>query len=154
MWCIDFVWVPNSKGKVRLWLDPSRLISGFNQTSPLGPKTVDIFPHQNTHCLTPKDATSRYHNLKLDVQYSYLTIITFQSGRYRYARLPFGATQAGDMFKRKLDELFKELSNVFGIEDDIPVARYDKDDIDHDDLLRRVLKISRQESITLNISAI
>ena len=87
------------------------------------------------------DASSGYHNLKLDEKSSYLTMFAYQFGRYRYKRLPFGAAQAGDMFQRKIDETFKELSNIFGITDDILVVGYEDDGKDHDQTLQRVLQI-------------
>ena len=40
-----------------------------------------------------------------------------------------------DMFQRKIDEIFKDLLNVFGIADDILVVGYDADGKDHDDTL-------------------
>ena len=45
-------------------------------------------------------------------------------------------TPAEDMFqicsKEKIDEIFKDLPNVFGITDDILVVGYDADGKDHD----------------------
>ena len=37
------------------------------------------------------------------------------------------ASLVGDIFQRKRNKIFKELSNVFGILDDILAAQYDKD---------------------------
>ena len=54
------------------------------------------------------------------------------------------------MFQRKLDEIFRELSNVFGIADDILVVGYGDDGRDHDNLLRRVLQICRKVLLKLN----
>ena len=48
------------------------------------------------------------------------------------------------MFQQKIDEIFKDLPNVFGIADDILVLGYDSDDKDHDDTLQKVLQICRQ----------
>ena len=53
-----------------------------------------------------------------------------QFGRYRYKWLWFGAAPAGDMYERKIDEIFKDMPNVFGIADDILVAGYEADGID------------------------
>ena len=39
------------------------------------------------------------------------------------------------MFQWKIDEIFKDLPNVFGIADDILVVGYDSDGKDHDDTL-------------------
>ena len=77
--------------------------------------------------------SSGYHNLKLDDKSSYLTIFACQFGRYK--RLPFGAVPAGDVFQRKIDEIFKDLPNVFGSADDILVVGYDVDGKDHENTL-------------------
>ena len=47
---------------------------------------------------------------------------TCQVGRYRYKRLPFRAAATGDIFQCKIKKLFKNLPNIFGIEDDILVG--------------------------------
>ena len=60
-------------------------------------------------------------------------VFACQFGRYMYKRLPFGAAIAGDMFQRNIDEIFKDVQNVFGIGDYILVARYEADGKDHDE---------------------
>ena len=62
-----------------------------------------------------------YHNLNLDKQSSYLTKFACPFGRYRNKQLPFGAALAGDMFQGKIDKIFNDMPNVFGIADDILV---------------------------------
>ena len=47
---------------------------------------------------------------------SYLTTFACQLGRYR---LSFRAAPAGDMFQQKIEEIFKDLPNIFSIADDI-----------------------------------
>ena len=86
------------------------------------------------------DASLGYHNLKLDKQSSYLTTFACPFDRYRYKHLPFGAALAGDMFQCKIDEIFNDMPNVFGIADDILVIGYDKDGTDHDEAVYKVLK--------------
>ena len=44
------------------------------------------------------NTSSRYHNLRLDEQLSYVTTSSYPFGRYRYTQLPFGVAPAGDMF--------------------------------------------------------
>ena len=39
------------------------------------------------------------------------------------------------MYQRKIDEIFKDLPNVFGTAEDILVVGYDVDGKDHDDTL-------------------
>ena len=46
--------------------------------------------------------------------------------------MSFGATVAGDVFQRKLDECFGKLKQVIIIADDIMVVGYKPDHSDHD----------------------
>ena len=102
-----------------------------------GPTTNDIFPKlTDMHDPTLIDASSGYHNLKLDEKSSHLTKLVCHFGRYRYARLPFSTAPAEDMFQRKIDNMFKELPTAFGILDDILVVRFDRDSKDHDATLQ------------------
>ena len=54
------------------------------------------------------------------------------------------------MFQRKIDVLFKNLPNGFGMADDILVAGYEADGKDYDDTLQRVLQGCRQVILKLN----
>ena len=85
------------------------------------------------------DASLGYHNLWLDMHSSYLTTFTCPFGRYHYKHLPFGAALVGDMFQRKIDEIFNDIPNVFGIADNILVIGYNKDGADHDKAVYNVL---------------
>ena len=59
-----------------------------------------------------------------------------QFARCRYKRLPFRVAPAGDVLQYEIDEIFKDLPNVFGILDDILViVGYDSYGKDHDETL-------------------
>ena len=58
-------------------------------------------------------------------------------GRYRYRKLSFGAAPASDMFQRKIDEIFKALTNVFGIAYGMLIVGYDNKETEHDYFLAR-----------------
>ena len=121
-WCNSLILVPKANGKVRFCLDPARLNQVLIRPVHRRPTFNDIFPKlNNVKYLSLTDVSSGYHNLKLDDRSSYLTTFACQFGRYRYKRLPFGAAPAGDMLQHKIDEIFKDLPNVFGIVDDIIV---------------------------------
>ena len=47
------------------------------------------------------------------------------------------------MLQRKLDDIFKDLPNVFGIADNILVVGYDRDAKDHNDILQGVPQVCR-----------
>ena len=49
------------------------------------------------------------------------------------------------MLQQKIRKIFKDLPNVFGIEDDILIAGYDADGRDHDRTLRHIIQICLQE---------
>ena len=44
-----------------------------------------------------------------------------------YIPLPFITISVGDLFKYKIDDIFIELTNVFGIANDILIVGYDAD---------------------------
>ena len=54
------------------------------------------------------------------------------------------------MLQRKIDEILKDLPNVFGITDDILVVGYDRGGKDHDEPLHRVLEVCKQVNPKLN----
>ena len=149
-WCNSFVLVPKVNGKVRLCLDPAWLNQALIRPVCREPTHNDILPKlNNAKYLSLIDVSSGNHNLKLDERSSYLMMFTCQFGRYRYKWLPFGAAPAKDMFQKKIDEIFKELPNIFGIADDILVMVYEADGKDHDETLQRVLQICRKVSLKL-----
>ena len=72
---------------------------------------------------------------------SYLTAIACHCVRYRFTRLLFEVGPIGDMFQQKIDEISKDVPNVFGIADDILIVGYNADGRDHDKTLKKVIKI-------------
>ena len=150
-WCNSFVMVPIPNGIVRLCLDLTRLNQALIRLVHRGSTLNHILPNlNNVQYLSLIDGGSDYHNLKLDKRSSYLTIFACQFGRNRSKRLPFGAAPVGDMFQRKMDEIFKDLPNVFGIAGDILVKGYNADGKDHDDTLQTVQQRCRQVNLNLN----
>ena len=143
-WCNSFVLVSRANGKVRLCLDPAQLNQALIRPLHRGPTLNDILPKlYKAKYLSLIDVSSGYHNLKLDDKSSYFMTFVCQFVRYRFKHLQFGVAPAGDMFQRKIDEIFKDMPNVFGIADDILVARYEADDKDHDETVWRVLQRCR-----------
>ena len=72
-----------------------------------GPTPYDILPKlNNAKYLSLIDASSGYHDLKLDERSSYLMMFACQFWRYRYKCLLFRAVSAGDLFQREIDKIF------------------------------------------------
>ena len=121
-WCNSIVLVPKANGKVWLCLDPEQLNQALIRLIHRGPVLNDILPKlNNVQYMSIIDVTLGYHNLKLDMQSSYLTTFACLFGRYRYKQLPFRAVLAGDMFQCKIAESFNSMPNVFHIAKDILV---------------------------------
>ena len=53
-------------------------------------------------------------------------------------------------FSTKIDVIFKNLLNVFGIADDILVVGYDIDGKDHNKTMQQVLQVCKQVNLKLN----
>ena len=116
-----------------------------------GPTLNNIPPKlNNVQYMSIIDVSSGYHNLKLDKQLSYLTMFACPFGKYRYKHLPFGLVPAGDMFQYKIDEIFNDIPNVFGIADNILVIGYDKDRTDHNEAVYKVLRQCQDVNLKLN----
>ena len=56
----------------------------------------------------------------------------------------------GDMFQCKIDEIFSDMPNVFGIADDILVIEYDDNGADHDAVVHKVLQRCKEVNLKLN----
>ena len=116
-----------------------------------GPTLNDILLKlSNVQHMPIIDASLGYNNLQLDMQSSYLTMFACLFGRYHYKHLPFGAALVGNMFQRKINEIFNDISNVFGIADDILLIGYDKDEADHNKAVYNVLSQCQNVNLKLN----
>ena len=139
-WCHSFIIVPKPNITMCLCPGPARLNQVLIWPAYRGPTLNHILPKLTNACyMTIIDASSGYHNLKHDKKSSLLTTFLCQLGRYRLTRLPFGVAPAGDMFQRKIKEIFKSLLNVFGIAGGILIIGYDCRD--HDRTPRHVMQI-------------
>ena len=93
----------------------------------------DILPRlNNVQYMSIIHVSSGYHNLRLDTH------------------LPFGAALTGNMFQCKIDNIFNDMLNVFGIADDILVIGYDKDGADHDEAVYSVPRQCQDVNLKLN----
>ena len=63
-----------------------------------------------------------------------------------------GAAPAGDIIQGKRDKIFKELPNVFGIADDIPVIGYDDDSTNHTECFERCNKSAERGDSIIKMS--
>ena len=77
-WCNSFMLVPKANGKVRLCLDLAGINKALGRLIHRGLTPNDILPRVAAiKYLMLIDVSSRYHNVKLDEQSSYLTLALF-----------------------------------------------------------------------------
>ena len=85
---------------------------------------------------------------------SLLTTFNCSLGRYRFTRMPFGVSVAGDVFQQKLDECIGDIRNVYCIADDIMVVGYEEDHSDHDKALTNLFQRAEKCNLKFNLDKI
>ena len=100
--------------------------------------------------MTVLDCRKGYWHQELGKASSYLTTFNTEFGRYRYTVMLFGATVAGNVFQRKLNQCFGYLQNVIGITNDIIVVGKQPNHKDHDLVLTMLLNTARKCNVHLN----
>ena len=55
-----------------------------------------------------------------------------------------------DMFQCKIDKIFSDMLNIFGIMDDILVIGYDENGADHDAAVHKMLQRCEEVNLKLN----
>ena len=94
-WLNSFFCVKKSNGKIRLCLDPMHLNKWIIHPCHSA-KLVDAILHRLN--FTVVDSTSSFFNHKLDEESSKLTTFGTPFGRYRYFRMPMGASLSSDVY--------------------------------------------------------
>ena len=154
-WINSFVLVEgkdqHGQHKLQICLDPTNLNKAIVH-EPYHFKTPEDIAHLlvDATILTVLDCKKGYWHQQLDEESSYLTTFNMEFGRYRYTVMPFGATIAGDVFQRKLDQCFGHLENVIVIANDIMVVGKQNNHKDHDIALTQLLKTARECNVRLN----
>ena len=100
--------------------------------------------------ITVCDCRKGYWHQQLEEASSMLTTFNTELGRFWYMVMPFGATVAGDVFQRKLDECFGKLKQVIIITEDIMVVEYKPDHSDHDQAFTSLLQTAQKCNVKLN----
>ncbi|KAK3703408.1 hypothetical protein QZH41_003904 [Actinostola sp. cb2023] len=150
-WVNSFVCVTKPNGSIRLCLDPKDLNKATKRPHHYTPTLEDILAKLNgAKYFSIVDARSGYWNIKLDEESSYYTTFNSPFGRYRFCRLPFGLICAQDVFQKKVDETFGDLTGVTGIADDIVVVGFKEDGSDHDTNLQAVMERARSTGLKFN----
>ena len=147
--------VKDGKKKLRICLDPKPLNKAIIR-EPYVTRTPDDVYHKlaNAKHITVIDFKKSFWQFLLDEISSFLTTFNTPFGRFRYTRIPFGASVSGDYHQRILDSIYGKLDNVIGIADDLIIWGNEADGSDHDRAFQAVLDLTRKNNLRLNIDKI
>ena len=155
-WVSSVVVNKKSNGKIRLCLDPQPLNKALKRCRHYPIPTIEeVLPDlTNAKVFSKVDCRSGYWQIKLDHESSMLTTFNTPFGRYRWTRMPFGISPAGEIFQRRLDQAIEGLNGVKSVADDILIigngATIAEAVKDHDTKLDALLSRCRERNIMLN----
>ena len=115
-------------------------------------KLVDDILHRlnGAKYFTVVDSTSSFFNHKLDEESSKLTTFGTPFGRYRYLRMPMGASLSSDVYQNKVDGHLEHIENCVTITDDIIAFGFNPDGSDHDATVRQIMNKAKQVGMRFN----
>ena len=150
-WLNSFVCVKKSNGKIRLCLDPTHLNKWIIRPRHSAKLVDDILHRLNgAKYFTVVDSTSSFLNHKLDEESSKLITFGTPFGRYRYLRMPMGASLSSDIYQYKVDGCLEHIKNCVAITDDIIAFGFNADGIDHDTTVRQIMDKAKQVGMRFN----
>ncbi|XP_057368277.1 uncharacterized protein K02A2.6-like [Daphnia carinata] len=153
-WVRPIVIVPKEDGEVRIrgdFTSPNRCI--------IRPVFEAPTPFQAVRTIAPGikfftviDVLKGYHQVVLDNDSSLRTTVSTPFGRYRYLRLPFGISLAGDDYSRHLADVFDDFPNCRRVVEDVLVFSATWEE--HVGLVRRLFKLAADHRIAINVKKI
>ena len=140
---------PEGKKKIRLCLDPKDLNKSIRREHYYTRTIDELLPQlHGKKFFSVVDTKKGYWHVALDHESSLLCTFNTPFGRYRFKRLPFGVKLSQDIFQRTLDEVYRGITNVMGIADDIVVRGSTA--AEHDQAFCEILKATRKHNFSLN----
>ena len=147
-WINSFVLVEGKENlgnlKLRICLDPTNLDKAI-VSEPYHFKTPEDIAHLLAEAcvVTVYDCRKGYWHQQLDEASSFLTMFNTELDRFQYTVMPFGATVAGDVFQRKLDEFLGNFLTSW-------LLGYKPDHSGHDQAFTNLLQTSQKCNVKFN----
>ena len=119
-WLNSFVCIKTPNGKIWLCLDPTHLNRWIIRPRHSAKLVDDVLHNLNgAKFFSVVDSTSLFYNHKLDEESSKLNTFGTPFGRYRYLRMPMGASLSSDVYQYKVDSHLESIQNCMAIADNI-----------------------------------
>lgn len=150
--CSSLLVVPKGKQDIRLVVDLRGPNQNIIRTPFKMPTLEEILSDLNgASWFSTIDLQSAFHHVVLHEDCRHLTNFFTGNGIYRFVRLPFGLTNAPDIFQETLQsDVLSGCTGVVNYLDDILV--YGKSRMEHDRNLEAVLERLREHNVRLNPS--
>ncbi|ETW98423.1 MAG: hypothetical protein ETSY2_42830 [Candidatus Entotheonella gemina] len=148
-WCAGMVVVPKRNGKVRICVDLKPLNeSVLREVHPLPRVDETLARLTGATVFSKLDANSGFWQVPLAKSSRLLTTFITPTGRYHFNKLPFGISNAPELFQKRMSAILCDLEGVVCQMDDILV--FGKDQAEHNGRLTAVLKQIQSAGVTLN----
>ena len=148
-WVSQLVVTVKESGALRLCLNPQELNRVLQREHYTMPVLEDVLHELSQSTVFSKaDCRNGFWHVCLDKESSFLTTFQTNFGRYRWLRLPFGASVSSEIFQKKLIEALQGLPGVVCVADDIIIHGSNLDQ--HDRHLEGFLNRCRDVNIKLN----
>ena len=122
-WISSVVVARKPNGDTLLCLDPRPLNKALKRCHHPFISIEDILSSLGKAKIFSKvDCSNIYWQVPLDEESSLLTTFHTPFGRYKWKRMPFGISPAGEIFRQRVDHAIESLDRVFTIADEILIV--------------------------------
>ena len=148
-WVSSLVVVEKPDGSIRVCLDPKDLNQAIKRPHLQLPIAEDIISKMSgAKYFSKLDASSGYWQIQLDDDSSNLLCFNSPFGRYKFNRLPFGVSNASEIFQMDIAEIIEGIEGAANAQDDIIIWGETKEI--HDQRLHEVMSRIKQSGLQLN----
>ena len=136
-------------GSLRICLDPRPLNKAIKRERYLIPTPSDVQSQlHGKKIFTVIDIKDGFWHVRLSEKPSYLCTFHTPLGRTRFMRMPFGISSASEVMQKRNEQTFSDIVGVHIIADDMIIAA--SDEIEHDEIDRKVMQRARDKNIRFN----
>ncbi|KAJ8887671.1 hypothetical protein PR048_013889 [Dryococelus australis] len=143
-WIRNLVIAKKCNGNIRLCLDPSYLNAGILRECHVVPKVSDI----RIKLAGNKFFRTRFRQIPLDEESFLKCCFSSPYGKYKYLRLPYGTSNAPELFQNLVEHNFAGIPNITIYYDDI-MCMGETGQI-NDDTVRKAVERNRESNIKFN----
>lgn len=148
-WVNSIVIVEKSDGTIRVCLDPKTLNNAILREHYSIPTRDDLVSEfAGAKYFSKLDATTAFHQIKLDDESSRYCTFNTPFGRFRYLRMPYGISSASEVFHREVRRIYENIEGVNTSMDDMII--WGRTRQEHDERLKNVLEVTRKANLKLN----